>query len=385
MENLMYRPNNHASVRAFAAFAARRALLVVALLLAAPASAQQLSPRQIAAQARPGVVLITAKDGSATIGRGSGFLVSEDGVLVTNRHVIEGATSLQVQLASGEIFDRVLFVSEDERRDLVVLRIPGSRLSPLIIADDRTVEVGDPVYVMGNPLGLEGTFSDGLVSARRVLDGVALIQITAPISPGSSGGPVLDHSGRVIGVATLSMREGQNLNLAVPARYASGLIALDESAQPFERVANRFAARATDRTTSDRGEDDSDDLAPWMRVLMDEMEFVREVAHEHGFVRTHDAVWEGLDEGEEYKFTWRYSGRGREIGLVGVCDLDCSDLDLTVRDPRGRVVARDLSVTDRPTVDFTVDRPGLYEVTVRMYSCDREPCFFVVQSFSTRR
>jgi hypothetical protein len=384
MENFMYRPNNHASVRAFAAFAARRALVALALLLAAPASAQHLSPRQIAAQARPGVVLITAKDGSSTIGRGSGFLVSEDGVLVTNRHVVEGATSLQVQLASGEIFDRVLFVSEDERRDLVVLRIPGSRLSPLIIADDRSVEVGDPVYVMGNPLGLEGTFSDGLVSARRVLDGVALIQITAPISPGSSGGPVLDHSGRVIGVATLSMREGQNLNLAVPARYASGLIALDEPAQPFERVASRFSGRVAQTSTSDRGEDESGDLAPWMRVLMDEMEFVRETADEHGLVQTHDAVWEGLDEGEEYKFTWRYSNRGREI-VIGVCDLDCSDLDLTVRDPRGRVVARDVRVTDRPVVDFTVDRPGLYEVTVRMYSCDQEPCFFVVQSFSTRR
>jgi serine protease Do len=165
----MYQSNNHASVSASDAFAARRAVVALALLLAAPASAQQLSPRQIAVQARPGVVLITAKDGSSTIGRGSGFLVSEDGVLVTNRHVVEGATSLQVQLASGEIFDRVLFVSEDERRDLIVLRIPGSGLSPLIIADDRSVEVGDPVYVMGNPLGLEGTFSDGLVSARRVL------------------------------------------------------------------------------------------------------------------------------------------------------------------------------------------------------------------------
>jgi hypothetical protein len=380
----MYRSNIRPSVSASAASAARRALVALALLVAAPASAQQLSPRQIAAQARPGVVLITAKDGSSTIGRGSGFLVSDDGVLVTNRHVVEGATSLQVQLASGEVFDRVLFVSEDERRDLVVLRIPGSRLSPLIIADDRSVEVGDPVYVMGNPMGLEGTFSDGLVSARRVLDGVALIQITAPISPGSSGGPVLDHSGRVIGVATLSMREGQNLNLAVPARYASGLIALDESPQPFERVASRFSGRSTDRATSSRGEGDSDDLAPWARVLMDEMESVREVAHEHGLVQTHDAVWEGLDEREEYKFTWRYSSRGRQIVLAGVCDLDCSDLDLTVRDPRGRVVARDASVSDRPTVDFTVDRPGLYEVTVRMYSCDREPCFFVVQSFATR-
>jgi S1-C subfamily serine protease len=112
----MYRSNIRPSVSASAASAARRALVALALLVAAPASAQQLSPRQIAAQARPGVVLITAKDGSSTIGRGSGFLVSDDGVLVTNRHVVEGATSLQVQLASGEVFDRVLFVSEDERQ-----------------------------------------------------------------------------------------------------------------------------------------------------------------------------------------------------------------------------------------------------------------------------
>jgi hypothetical protein len=372
------------SLRVRRPFAVRRGLVAVALFLAAPATAQQLSPREIAAEVRPGVVLIVAKDGPSIVGRGSGFLVSADGLLVTNRHVVEGATGLQVQLASGEIYDHVLFVSEDERRDLVVLRIPGSGLTPLTIADDRSLEVGDPVYVMGNPLGLDGTFSDGLVSARRVLDGVALIQITAPISPGSSGGPVLDRSGRVIGVATLSMREGQNLNLAVPARYAAGLIALEESPQPFERVASRFSASASDRATADRRGVDSDELEPWARFLLDEVELVREVAHEHGLVLTHDGMWEGLDEGEEYKFTWRYSQRGRQIGLVGVCDLDCSDLDLTVRDPRGRVVARDLSVTDRPAVDFTVERPGLYEITVRMYSCDREPCFFVVQSFAAR-
>lgn len=381
----MYRSNHQVSVSASARSATRRATVAFALLLAAPASAQELSPRQIAAQARPGVVLVTAKDDSSTIGQGSGFLVSQDGVLVTNRHVVEGATNLQVELASGEIFDRVLFVSEDERRDLVVLRIPGSGLSPLVIGDDRSVEVGDPVYVMGNPLGLEGTFSDGLVSARRVLDGVALIQITAPISPGSSGGPVLDHSGRVIGVATLSMREGQNLNLAVPARYASGLVALDESAQPFERVAGRFTSGAARTSTAAGGEGEADDLPPWADALIDELEFIRDAVHEQGLVRTHDGVLQGLDEGDEHKFTWRYSERGRDIGVIGVCDLDCSDLDLTVRDPRGRVVARDVSVTDRPFVDFSVDRPGLYEVTVRMYSCDREPCFFAVQSFSTRR
>jgi S1-C subfamily serine protease len=355
-----------------------RIAILLALLMSAPLVAQDLSPREIAAQARPSVVLITALNGETALGHGSGFFVRQDGLLVTNRHVIEGATALRVQLASGEIYDRVLFVSEDERRDIVVLRIPGVGLTPLKIADDREIQVGDPVYVVGNPLGLEGTFSDGLVSARRTLDGVVLIQITAPISPGSSGGPVLDTRGRVIGVATLSMREGQNLNLAVPARYAAGLIALNEPPQPFEQVASRFADPGTSL-------DDSSDLEPWARVLLNELERVREVADDHGLVRTHEAMWEGLDQGEEYAFRWRYSERGRDIILIGVCDSDCSDLDLTVRDPRGRVAGRDVSVTDRPTVDFVVGDPGLYEITVRMYTCDNEPCYFVVQSFAAPR
>jgi hypothetical protein len=356
--------------------AAVTALAALAFLVPA-AEAQVLQPRDIAARARPAVVLITAMDGSRTLGTGSGFLVSADGMVVTNRHVIEDARNLEIRLATGEVYDRVLLVSEDERRDLAILRIPGSGLPHLSLGDDRTLAVGDPIYVLGNPRGLDGTFSDGLVSARRVMDGVSMLQITAPISPGSSGGPVMDRSGKVVAVATASFVDGQNLNLAVPARDAAGLIALGEAPRPFERLAAGGRSRAP--TTAER-----EDRPLWERVLLEQSGRVLALAAELELHQTHDPVVEGLNEREEHTFSLRYDRRGTDATLIGVCDSDCSDLDLTVRDPNGRIVGSDLTVTDVPVVEFQVAAPGVYRVTVRMYACEVEPCFFVVHAFETR-
>jgi hypothetical protein len=159
--------------------------------------------------------------------------------------------SLSVKLASGEIYDVVFFVVADPRRDFAVLRIPADRTPHLNIERSRSASMGDRVYVMGNPLGLEATFSDGLVSSLRVLDGTELVQITAPISAGSSGGPVMNDAGRVIGIATASFEAGQNLNLAVPARYVDALLRVEQRPQPFTGglVPSRRLAAEPDRTS----------------------------------------------------------------------------------------------------------------------------------------
>lgn len=351
----------------------------IAGAVGSPLQAQDLTPSEIAAQARPAVVVITAFSNDRASGQGSGFVVSSDGLLVTNRHVVEGADALRVRLSTGEIYDNVYLVSSDARRDLVVLRIPATGLASLSIGNDQAADVGDPVYVMGNPLGLEGTFSNGMVSARRVVDGVELIQISAPISSGSSGGPVLNARGEVIGIATAMMRDGQNLNLAVPARYAGGLLALDEPPRPFHEVASQFADSGSGDADGSSAADD--DVEPWVAVLLSEMEIANDVAEEFDLRSTHEVVFEMIDDGDTYEIPYSFD-RG-EYRVIGVCDIDCSDLDLRVYDPEGDIIAIDVELDDRPVVGFDVTRPGTYDVQVYMATCSREPCGFVVQSFQT--
>ncbi|GAG54367.1 unnamed protein product, partial [marine sediment metagenome] len=116
-------------------------------------------------------------------------------------------------------------VSADYQRDLTLLKITGVITSPLIILGDiNQVAVGEEVYAVGNPQGLEGTFSQGIVSSIRQIGSDMLFQITAPISPGSSGGPVLNTQGKVIGIAVATFSGGQNLNFAIPASYLVPLL-----------------------------------------------------------------------------------------------------------------------------------------------------------------
>jgi S1-C subfamily serine protease len=108
-------------------------------------------------------------------------------------------------------------VAIDFESDLALLKLKGVKAKPLVLADSKEVKIGAPVFVLGSPKGLEGTFSTGIVSSIRKLGkDKDLIQVTAPVSHGSSGGPVLDADGRVIGIAVATMTEGQNLNFAVP-------------------------------------------------------------------------------------------------------------------------------------------------------------------------
>ena len=355
-------------------------LPIVVLAFAGSAAAQTLQPRQIAARARPAVVVIHALENGDTIGQGSGFIVRPDGTIVTNRHVIEGATRLAVTLADGERYERVFLVSEDSRRDLAVLRIPAASLPALPIGDDQHVEVGDPVYVMGNPMGLEGTFSNGLLSAKRTIDGVAMVQITAPISPGSSGGPVLNASGEVIGIATLMYDEGQNLNMAVPARHAAGLIALNETPVPFEQVASRLMP-----AESNAAEDDDDDLEPWIRALRDEVTDVTRIARDAGLRAAHEPAVDVIEADETVPVHFDFNPGDGEVLIIGVCDIDCTDLDLVLVDPIGRVIDRDDEPDDRPAILFQPIRTGTYTIRGTMAGCTTAACGYAILAFSDGR
>jgi len=155
-----------------------------------------------------------------TSGGGTGFLIDDKGTIATNSHVIHNATSVEIKLKDGTWVREVDLLLENEEADLALLRIKHSRLpDPLPLGDSDKCAVGDQVVAIGNPLGLEHTLTDGLVSSRRVYRGRKWLQISVPISPGNSGGPLFDMSGAVVGVTTAGFSAwsgAQNLNLAVP-------------------------------------------------------------------------------------------------------------------------------------------------------------------------
>jgi S1-C subfamily serine protease len=205
-------------------YTALLAALFVAIGMAIPANAQ--NARQIAKRVFPSTVLLVMEDANGQpLSLGSGFFVTPDTV-ATNFHVIEGSKSGFAKLVGKrQTFEVVGVVSVDQQHDLALLKLKGVMAPSLKLAGGENVAVGDRVYAVGNPLGLEGTFTQGIVSGIRHSKTDAFLQISAPISPGSSGGPVLNSKGQVIGVATSTFKGGQNLNFAVPSTYVKAAIA----------------------------------------------------------------------------------------------------------------------------------------------------------------
>ena len=164
------------------------------------------TPSHIYDAAKNAVTYIVADtaQGQAT---GSGFVISKDGLIVTNDHVVEGATRVQVKVGTNGKAQDATVVGADPSRDLALLKVDASNLPTLSLGDSSSVGVGDPTYAIGNPFGLDHTLTTGIVSAlQRSLqapDGATIsgaIQTDAALNPGNSGGPLLDSSGKVIGV-----------------------------------------------------------------------------------------------------------------------------------------------------------------------------------------
>lgn len=183
---------------------------------------------EIARRTFPSVVVLVAEDENGqAVSQGSGFFVRGD-VIATNHHVIESAPRLHAKIVDRESSYEIRGIEGvDKENDLALLKIVSTRIRPLLLGDSNRVAVGDLVYVVGNPAGLEGTFSQGIVSGIRLITGKHYIQITAPISRGSSGGPVLNNRGEVIGVAVGIVEDGQNLNFAIPVSYLASLMKED--------------------------------------------------------------------------------------------------------------------------------------------------------------
>ena len=200
-----------------------------------PAQPQQnlaaFDVKKLATMTRPSVALVTVYDKSGkAIKLGSGFFVSPDGKFVTNSHVIEGAANATAKLENGATYSIRGVLKPATEKDLLLLQADAKDVPFLTISKQVLPDVGSRVAVIGSPLGLEGTVSDGIISGHRTAKKEdQWLQMTAPVSPGSSGSPVVDQDGKVVGIATfvVDQSQAQALNFARPVEYVSEL--LDQS------------------------------------------------------------------------------------------------------------------------------------------------------------
>lgn len=222
------------------------------------------SAENVFSKASPAVVRIEVRDREfRLIGQGSGFFLSADGLIATNHHVIAGAHFAVVEVPNGPMYLAEGIAGVDPVADLALLKVRADGHPFVELAGPALPQVGARVYAIGNPQGLSNTLSEGLVSGHRYLSdvgshGVAIspvdtgrsdaeevtvIQTTASISPGSSGGPLLSSAGRVVGVVTANLAGGQNLNFAVPVRRLIALVRTRGSVKPLASAGGKPLGR----------------------------------------------------------------------------------------------------------------------------------------------
>jgi len=203
----------------------------------------RLTAKDIVLRASPAIVRVEA----GTEKLGTGFIVDKRGVIVTNLHVVAGESAIKVRLQDGTQYDVEQIAGLDPERDLALLRIkPTKDLPTLRLGDSDAMTAGDQIVAIGNPLGFDNSVTSGLISqvrhrpcgpddfaAQHCRQELTVLQISAAISPGSSGGPLFNQFGEVVGITTAIITAGQNINLAVPANYLKPLVA-KQSAIPTD-------------------------------------------------------------------------------------------------------------------------------------------------------
>ncbi len=198
------------------------ARVLAAVMLMAAVSVQARTPQEIFKIAAPSIVVVEVLDAGGKLeGHGSGVVIAP-GEVITNCHVAKAGKTLRVKHGKNRHAARLRYA--DRERDLCQLSAPGLAAPPAKLGEVKNLQTGARVVAIGAPQGLELTISEGLVSALRDFGGGArIIQTTAPISPGSSGGGLFDEAGRLIGITTFYLAEGQNLNFALPVEWIAEL------------------------------------------------------------------------------------------------------------------------------------------------------------------
>ena len=213
------------------------------------------------------------------IAQGTGFFVSKDGLIVTNYHVIAEGSSAVVKLPDGAFYAVDGVLAFDKARDVAIIRAHGQNFRALSLGNSDRIEVGEEVVAIGNPLSLESTVSNGIVSGMRTAEdlGGKFLQVTAPISPGSSGGPLFNMMGQVIGITTMYMKGGENLNFAIPINDAKRLLlsessklrALPNEPEHVETQSNNGDTQAHNQPIAGLYQSEDDGCCHWLRTYSD--------------------------------------------------------------------------------------------------------------------
>lgn len=354
-------------------------LCVVSMLLAACAASVPVD-RERAAQSAPSVATPSAATPTAVtlpladavmpyvytliahdrsgepVGQGSAFLWDQ-GYLVTNAHVIAGAAWVEVFTETGEARGSVPYALHvDVEQDLAVLPWLGQAADGLPLASGRSGR-GDVVFAFGAPMGLEGSMSNGIISAHRRLEEVDYLQTTAPISHGSSGGPLVNENGHVVGVITAFLHGGQNLNLAVPATALAELEINQAARLPFPADMPSSPAAAT--RPGEQDEDIDESLMMMLRFAFAET------------LRPYQLVYGELDDEalEVFRLDLR---QGEHITL----EARSRDLDMALMvieatslgtDTQWEQLDDDGGRDTDARIDFRAPRDGIYYVMVTTY------------------
>lgn len=308
----------------------------------------------------PHVFTLIAHDRSGDpVGQGSAFLWDQ-GYLVTNAHVIAGAAWVEVFTETGEARGSIPYALHvDVEQDLAVLPWLGQAADGLPLASGRGNR-GDTVFAFGAPMGLEGSMSNGIISAHRRLDDVDYLQTTAPISQGSSGGPLVNEAGQVVGVITAFFHGGQNLNLAVPASVLAA-IDIDQTArQPFPADMPHSSSAAT--RPGDLDDEIDESLLMMLRLAFAETLTPYQMRYGELDEEEFEVFRLDLRRGEYITLEARSPSIDMMLLVMEAASLE-SDTPWERTDDDG---GRDTDAR----IDFRVPRDGIYYVMIASYDGD---------------
>ena len=292
------------------------ALLSVTIVFVASSNCiagPQLTTAEIHEDVSQALVLIETDRGA-----GSGFLIDSSGSIATALHVVTDAERVKIQTSTGDIFDVVLLMAEDKRRDIAIIKVAGFDLPYVDLGNSNDLNPGDELVVVGNPLGLEdlvASVTKGVVSGIRDLgDGFRTIQTDAAISQGHSGSPVLSKSGKVVGIVSFRITGGESLNFAIPINYLRGLQGIQASAplktwsQPLSdsSLGSVSAKKSTDQELSGTWRSLETSWLYDVQQDNDRMYILSNPLNAPGVSLNFDLVSQGWSQGKAYNGTVSY-------------------------------------------------------------------------------
>lgn len=252
---------------------------------------KELSIVDLAEQQGNAVVMIAAENSF-----GSGFNVDSNGIIITNYHVVKNANKINVRFKNGDIFEVTKVFNIDQRKDICILKIEGFDLPTVKLGNSNELKIGESVVAIGNPQGLENTVSNGIISGKRKFQGFTLLQTTTPISPGSSGGPLFNMRGEVIGItsATLATENSQNLNFAIPINYARGLLQENKNLSFDVLVSISESTDSNNDNTSNSNIKEDDELEELLKLIPEKVVFVSSTCFDPDYAN--ELIYSALDK-----------------------------------------------------------------------------------------